>query len=142
MNRNFIITALLLVIVSCTIGCTGAHTKLVLPGSHYPVSMSRALEEEDGTKIFRDRIKKVGQFETQGRSWSMIYALVSLTPKTDISNEVNKQVTDAGGNGIVNLRVLSGDCALNQIPLVVLLPIWPGCANFIVRGDIVKINKL
>lgn len=141
MIKGFIIITLIAVVLTSVVGCSGAHAKLVVSKALYPVSMSRALEDEKGEKISKLRIKKVGKFETQGRAWGIFYSLIPLTPRIDLSDSINKQIAQVEGNGIVNLRVSADGCLLNYISFLAILPLWPGCADFLAQGEIVKIDQ-
>ncbi|HEU4404546.1 MAG TPA: hypothetical protein VFS43_04560 [Polyangiaceae bacterium] len=120
-------------------GCVGANTSVVAPDAHYPVSLSRAVRDRDGSLVPGERRKVVGTFDEKRTAWSMFYKLVRLTPKTDLSASIDRQVKAAGGDAIVNLRVGTLHCGLNVVPFLPALPLWPGCARVFVRGDIVKV---
>jgi hypothetical protein len=36
------------------------------------------------------------------------------------------------------MKATAAHCALNLVPIVSLLPVWPGCVNGEIRGQIVK----
>jgi hypothetical protein len=58
----------------------------------------------------------------------------------DISDDVNAQVAVVRGEAVLGFTVtVSKDCAfLNELPLAVALPIWPGCVPITITGDIVR----
>jgi hypothetical protein len=74
-------------------------------------------------------------------AWGLLYTGIRLTPRTDISKAVNGQVAAVGGDAVVNLRIMGSHCGGDFIPLVSFVPIWPGCANIVVEGDIIKVLR-
>lgn len=121
-------------------GCAGGRTSIAADGANYPVSMSQGVRDESGELVEKDRRVVVGTFDDKRTAWGMLYSGVKLTPKKDISKEVNRQVARAKGDAIVNLRVATETCALDFIPILNILPIWPGCTNVYVKGDIIRVE--
>ena len=121
-------------------GCAGGRTTVVANQAEYPISMSQAVRDKEGEIVKPERREVVGTFEASGTAWGMMYSSVKLTPKTEISKEVNRQVGQARGDAIVNLSVSTAHCAMNFVLPLNFLPIWPGCTNVRVRGDIVKVR--
>jgi hypothetical protein len=122
-------------------GLAGGHTRLIMPHSKYPVSMSNSLEQKQDTLARRELLTKVGELKVDRTAWGMVWSLVSLTPKTDLSDEINQHVDISKGDGITNLSVKVTNCALNFVPFLAVLPFWPGCSNLTVFGDVVKYVK-
>lgn len=120
-------------------GCAGARTSVEAPGAKYPISMSRGVRDADGTLVPAERRKIVGRFETHRKAWGLVYALVPLTPSKDLSDDLNAQVAAAHGDAVIDLAVSSAPCGLNFAFLFDLLPIWPGCANLDITGDIIQV---
>jgi hypothetical protein len=102
--------------------------------------MSRGVRDVDGSLVPRDRRKIVGHVEWKGHAWGMLYSWISLTPSSDISEAVNKQVAELNGDAVINLKVTSATCAMNIVPIFDMLPIWPGCANVTVTGDVIQVT--
>ncbi len=122
-------------------GCAGARTTVVAGHSRYPVSLSRALRDRDGSLVTAERRKVVGQFSASHTAWGMVYSAAKLTPRTDISDEVNAQVAAAHGDGIVHLAIVTRACALDYFAFPFgVLPFWPSCALVNVTGDIVRVQ--
>lgn len=121
--------------------CAGGRTNIVAPDARYPVSMTAAVRDTDGTLVSKDRKVLVGRMEDERRSWGMVYSAVKLNPKQDISQLVNRQVRASGGDAVVNLQVASSHCGWNFVPLLNLLPVWPGCTIVHLRGDIVRVGE-
>lgn len=122
-------------------GCAGARTNVVADTARYPISLSRAVRDADGSVVPQDRVAKVGKFHSDATAWGLLYTGIRLTPRTDISKAVNGQVAAVGGDAVVNLRIMGSHCAGDFVPVVGLIPIWPGCANITVEGDIIKVLR-
>ena len=121
-------------------GCAGASSDVVAPGAKVPISLSRAVRDADGAVVPQERQEVVGHFEKKSTSWGMAWSLVDLTPKTDLSPAVNEQVVRAKGDAVVRLAVRSKPCGLNFVPILAWLPIWPGCNDLVIGGDIVRVK--
>jgi hypothetical protein len=122
-------------------GCAGARTTVVASRAHYPVSLSRALRDRDGSLVTAERRKVVGRFSASRTAWGMVYSAAKLTPTTDISDEVNAQVAAAHGDGIIHLTIVTRACALDYFSFPFgILPFWPSCTFVDVDGDIVRVE--
>lgn len=133
--------AAMAILVALSTGCAGARTTVVADTAGYPISLSRAVRDANGDIVTHDRVVKVGTLHDDATVWGLLYSAIRFNPRTDISQATNEQVAAAGGDAVVNLRVEGRQCALDWIPLVSLLPIWPGCATIKVQGDIVKVLR-
>jgi hypothetical protein len=130
-----------LVSAACVTGCAGARTTVVAPAATVPVSMSRAVRDDQGQLVTADRRKVVGQFHESRTAWNILWSVVPLTPTTDISESVNEQVSAVKGDAVVYLTIVSNHCALNYLLIPFgILPFWPGCATIDVTGDIVQVS--
>lgn len=133
--------AVALTVSACALaGCAGARTSVVANGAAYPVSMSPAVRNADGSLVARGQRRVVAKFESDSTAWGMFYSAIKLDPRTDLSRAINRQVHKAHGDAIVNLRVATSYCPLDFFPLLNWLPIWPGCTNVRVQGDIVRVT--
>jgi hypothetical protein len=133
MNRS------LLFLLLALSGCAGGAVNVVAPNSKVPVSMSRGVRDQDGDLVTPERKQRVGVYQTKFTGYSLFYSLLPLTPKKDISESINAQVAQAGGDAVVNLRVIGRGCGLNYVVIFNILPIWPGCTRVQVEGDIIKV---
>lgn len=120
-------------------GCAGGRTSIVAKDASVPVSLSEGVRDRDGELVDKQRKTVVGTFEDERTAWGMMYSSVKLTPTKDISKNVDAQVQQVNGDAVINLRVATAHCALNFIPLLNLLPVWPGCTKVKIRGDIVRV---
>lgn len=71
-------------------------------------------------------------------SWSLIYSLVSLSSNNDIVKKINHEISQSGGDGILNVEITSENGTMNKIYILNLLPIWPTYSKLTIEGDIVK----
>jgi hypothetical protein len=123
------------------VGCAGARTTVIAEGSHYPVSLSRAIRDADGNLVPAERRTVVGTFRAKKTAWNLVWSAAKLTPTTDISDDVNEQVAAAHGDAIIHLVIVTTHCALNYFAFPMgVLPFWPSCADIDVTGDIVKVS--
>ncbi len=130
---------LVLAAVVALTGCAGARTTVVADTASYPISLSRGVRDADGDLVTSERIQKVGDFKSAATALGVFYSGAKLTPRMDISKAVNAQVARVRGDAIVNLKVKSSVCASDVVPLVSMIPLWPGCANIVVEGEIVRV---
>ena len=122
-------------------GCAGARTHVAAPTANVPISLSHAVRDADGSLVPRERREIVGALHDERTAWGLLYSVIELTPEKDISAAVNEQVARAGGDAVVNLRIETHGCAWNYVPILDLLPVWPGCAKLTIDGDIVRVRR-
>jgi hypothetical protein len=130
----------LVVVASFSVGCAGARTTIVAPTAEYPVSLSQGIRDAGGDLVPIGQREIVGHFEDHRTAWGLVYSLARLTPTKDLSSELNAQIKAAHGDAVVNLRIASSPCALNYVPVIDFLPIWPGCSNVTITGDIIRVT--
>lgn len=133
--------AALALLLSAGTGCAGARTNVVADTAQYPISLSRAVRDADGSIVAQERVAKVGKLRSEEMAWGLLYSAIRLNPRTDISKAVNRQVAAAGGDAVVNLRIMGSHCGGDFVPFLTMVPIWPGCANIVVEGDIIKVLR-
>jgi hypothetical protein len=100
--------------------------------------MSRGVRDADGSLLASENREKVGDLLVKTNAFGILYSAVDLNPKTDISEEVNKEVLRTRGDAVVNLKVTNSQCPMNFIYPLTLLPIWPGCVTVRIHGDIIR----
>lgn len=123
-------------------GCAGARTTVVADHAQYPISLSGATRDANGTIVGGDEeLEKVGSLREDATAWGMLYSAIRLNPRTDVSRAVNEQVAKAGGEAVVNLKVRGGHCASDFFAIIDVIPIWPGCTKVVVEGDIVRVRR-
>jgi hypothetical protein len=121
-------------------GCAGARVEVTAARARYPISMSSVVRDGAGTLLAGSAFERVGELVVQKTLVGILYGRVMPIATCDISDDVNAQVGAAGGEAVLGLEVtVSGSCAfLNEVPVVVALPIWPGCVPITITGEIVR----
>ena len=134
------ITALsALVAITSLPGCiTGGRTSVTFDDTAYPVSLSPTVFGSDGEILPPNAQEKVGTLEIDRRAWSLVWGAVPTRKFTDLSNEINGQIDAAGGQSVVNLKIMARHCAGNYVVPLTLLPFYPGCVKLKIRGDIIR----
>jgi hypothetical protein len=117
-------------------GC-GVSSWVVAPDAKVPISMSNGLRDQQGELVPAADKQQVGEFKMDYKACSMLWRIISFTGDKDISEEVNRQVTEAGGNAITNLSVESSGTVWT---LMTLIGIFPDCGSVRVGGKIVKVK--
>ncbi len=122
--------------------CAGSKGNVRFDSLKYPVSMSPVLFDESGKPAYFERqLTSLGQYEEERVIWGMFWTALSFNGEQDFSDSMNEKVTQLQGDAIVNVRIRTNGCSLNYIPLVNILPIWPGCTVIKIKGDVVKYAK-
>ncbi|MEW6744504.1 MAG: hypothetical protein AB1486_17255 [Planctomycetota bacterium] len=123
-------------------GCAGARTKVTFDMAEYPISMTSSVPDRDGQLLEPSEMEFVGRLHAEGEGWSTGWSLIPLS-HPDFSEEVNKQVADAGGEAVVNLRVNATDSTINLIGIAFLhwIPVFPGAVAVSLDGDIVRSQR-
>lgn len=127
-----------LLIASFSLGCAGGRTNLKFEQTTYPVSLSPTVLGSDGEILMPEEREVVGKVEIETKAWGLFWASVPLKPNNDVSDKMNEQVSAAGGQAVVNLRVTSRQCGLNHAWILSTVPLWPGCSKVFVQGDIIR----
>jgi len=121
-------------------GCIGSRQDIRFSSAQVPLSLSGQLLDARGEAVSGDELETVGRLGASRRGWSIFWTLLPLR-RIDFSREVNAQVVAAGGEGVINLLITAEDgCtrSLNQVPFAALLPIFPGCTDVTISGEIVR----
>ncbi|MBI2391646.1 MAG: hypothetical protein HYV09_18805, partial [Deltaproteobacteria bacterium] len=116
-------------------GCSGARSHVTAPTAEYPISMSDGIRDESGAPVADEDKQVVGYFQYDYKAWGMWWRMISFTGDKDLSEEMNKQVKAAGGEGVINLTVKAENCTWNIFTFVGL---FPDCSTVRVRGNIIK----
>jgi len=124
-----------------TSGCYGASTDVVAPTAKVPVSLSRAVHDANGSIVELGEREVVGTFSYDTTVWSLAYGAADLHGTTDISEAINAQVGEQGGDAVTNLEITGKACGWGMVLGFNLLPLWPGCEYIEVRGDIIRVRR-
>lgn len=131
---------LLLVAMAALSGCAGARPRILLDSARYPVSLSGVVPDRNGQPLKpKDQIA-VGRFIAQKAGWAMGYTFLPLNT-VDFSEELNSQVAAVDGEAVVNLMISTlptGCQSLNLFQFTQILPIFPGCIDVKLEGDIIR----
>jgi hypothetical protein len=131
--------AIALGVALTAVGCAGARVAVTADRAAYPISLSDSVADGSGKLWRRSELVKVGTFEAHHTSIGFAYSALTPRSTVDVSDDVNAQVAASAGEAVVGLEITSsGACALNNVPLLPILPLWPGCVRVEVKGDIVK----
>jgi hypothetical protein len=123
-----------------TAGCAGAHVEITARQSRYAISMSQVVRDGSGVLYDHQSLEYVGALYTGRTRLGFFYSALTPLSTFDISEDVNAQVSAAGGEAVVGLIVSASDGCdiLNNFPFLNILPVWPGCVPVTVTGDIVR----
>ena len=139
MNGRAIGRASALAVALTAAGCAGARVAVTADRAAYPISLSDSVADGSGKLWRRSELVKVGTFEAHHTSIGFAYSALTPRSTVDVSDDVNAQVAASAGEAVVGLEITSsGACALNNVPVLPILPLWPGCVRVEVKGDIVK----
>lgn len=129
-----------LVCALATAGCAGARVNVTADRARYPLSLSPAVRDGGGRLFDARTLVKVGWLDVRKTTPGFVYSALTVPPTRDFSDEINAQVTAAGGEAVVDLTIsIGGGCGwLNGFPILNALPVWPGCVPVRLTGDIVR----
>jgi hypothetical protein len=131
---------LLLVAMTALSGCAGARPRILLDSARYPVSLSGVVPDRDGQPLGPKEHVPVGRFMAKKTGWAMVYTFLPLNT-VDFSEELNRQVSAVDGDAVVNLVVSTlptGCQKLNMFQFTQILPIFLGCVDVKLEGDIIR----
>jgi hypothetical protein len=119
-------------------GCGSASGTFKFDRLHDPASMSAFVDGPDGGTVDRNDLHVVGRAEVEERFWGIVYGFVDITGDVDIGDRLNAQIKAKGGEALINLTATAAHCGMNNVFGFNWLPIWPGCVNGKVEGEIVR----
>jgi len=133
---------LLILFALLIIDCAGSRATIKLEKSVFPVSMSAFLFDANGNVLVKTRdLKVVGNFEYQKRFWGIFWSYGNFSDDSDISEAINKEIQAKNGDGLINFTVESDWCLINTIPILGMLPFWPGCTIAKIKAEIIKAEQ-
>jgi hypothetical protein len=128
------------IIASCAAGSRG---QIRFDDLKFPASMSAYLYGPDNEILAKDKdLKVIKKYYYRTNSWNIVYSLISFSNNGDVIEDINRAITESGGDGIVSVEVSAQDGITNSILLLNLLPFWPTYSKIIIEGDIVKFHKV
>jgi hypothetical protein len=120
-------------------GCAGGRGALAFDRLQFPVSSSPFIYGPDDRAYNPGELQPVGKMVWVERIWGLWWSWIPLSGTVDVSAPINAQIQRAGGDGIINLKVVVENCGMNYVPVFNMVPLYPGCAYVTVTGDIVKL---
>jgi hypothetical protein len=123
-------------------GCAGGRGALAFDRLTYPVSSSPFIYGPDDRPYNPGELQPVGKMVWVERIWGLWWSWIPLSGTVDVSAPINAQIARAGGDGIINLRVVSQSCGMNYVPVFNIVPLYPGCAYVTITGDIVRMATM
>ena len=135
-----LILPVFIISILSVLGCAGSRGALTFDRLDKPVSMNPGLFDSASNRVLdlEDDFHIVGELHHEVVFWGTFYSLISITSDVDVSEIINKQVKDAGGEAVVDFSVTSKQCWWNYVPILTILPFWPGCTHVWMDGLIVK----
>ncbi|HET9552858.1 MAG TPA: hypothetical protein VFP50_07810 [Anaeromyxobacteraceae bacterium] len=119
-----------------TAGCAGARYAVRADHAHHPISFSPALPDADGRTLrLGEELEPLGSFRFSRTPVGILYGATGTT--VELSEELDRRVDAARGEGVVNLSLAVSNCATGYFFPLNLLPILPGCQVVEVSGVVV-----
>ena len=147
MKRISISFVILILVMLLPAQCAGGGGVVRLQNAEYPVSMSPYIwgPGEESLSI-GNGLERARRLYIHDSFWGIMWTKVSLSDDSGITAEMNEKVKEAGGVGVVNFSIIGRECAANgswTMGFIFLswLPIFPGCTDVFIQGDIVKLNN-
>jgi len=96
----------------------------------------------DGKLVHVSQADVLGTIQVQRRSWAILYGYWRLSDEMNLSGEIGTKAHAAGAHAVVNARVTTDTCWLNNVPFLALLPVWPNCMDVRFSGEAIRLPKL
>lgn len=120
-------------------GCVGGSMSLTGDRLRHPVSVTEGVFDENHDLLGPEQLEELHEFRLERKNWTIFYSQIDLTSdRWDLSDELNALVETHQGEAIVGLNVVAENCGVNYVAILNLLPIWPGCADVVVTGVVVR----
>lgn len=126
-------------LVSCMGGSKGVVT---FKESDFPVSMTTK------TFIAKNRIAKanetyvVGFYKKEFKSWSTLWGFVNITGPIELGDDINNSVSKVKGDAVDHLMIKVKGGFYRYVPILSVLPFWPGEISGTVLGRIIRYKKV
>jgi len=129
-------------VATCAIltGCAGANYQFAADRARYPISFSPALPDGTGRILYLGHeLEPKGSFEFTRTQIGFLYGAISSGP-IDVSDQINAEVAQKGGEGVVALALRNQNCATNYLFPLQILPFFPGCQIVTVTGTVIAVK--
>lgn len=138
-SHNPVIVLCMIALLSLSVGCSGARSHIKAQGAVYPVSFSPAIRNSDGSILMEDDLTEVGDFDFTYTTRRMFWKIIPLSRNQfDLSDEINRQIREKGGEGIVNLNVTHSQNWWTAFASIITLGLAPTSSDVELKGKIVK----
>lgn len=131
------------ILVPLISGCAGSRQSVTFDTLRYPASMSRYLLDRENRKIGPTDYTTLASVKLVQTGWGVLYSYAPVN-RIDFSEALNREIAAHKGDGIVNLKVItgSGGCLVwNAFPFVSAVPLWPGCVRVHITADVVRTHQ-
>lgn len=128
----------LLIVILLMVSCAGSRGSVKFTNVNVNVSASSYLEVNKQNVHLPDKLSLLTRFSYSKRIWGILYTGLTLSSTEEFANELNNTVVQNKADGIVNFTAEVEPCAINSVPLLNMLPVFPGCTIFTIKGDVVK----
>jgi len=142
MKKPLLQVVFLVALATAIGGCAGGRGALAFDTLQYPVSSSGVIYGPDDRPYNIGELQVVGKMAWVERIWGLWWSWIPLTGTIDVSAPINAQIQRVNGDGIVNLNVKVENCGMNYIPVLNIIPFYPGCAFVTIMGDIVRMPDM
>jgi len=139
---RFILISGVLTLLTLGTGCAGARGKIVLEELNHPVSMSPYIYGKNGQILSIDKgLSYSGGLFIKKNYYGTFYSTIRITGDGDLNKQIDDSIAAYGADGIVNFHYVVDQGSTNTCVPLTWLPIWPGTAEVVFMGDIVKVSK-
>ncbi len=138
------IFSIMLIVFSFTmISCaTSSRGQIGFDDLKYPASLSACLYGPNNEILTKDKdLQVIKKYYFKKISWNLFYGLVSLSDNSDVVKDINREIAETGGDGMVSIEVSSQEGIVNDFYFFNLLPFWPTYSKITIEADIVKYIK-
>ena len=121
------------------INCASAKSDLKFSTVKYPVSLSPYLYGPNWEKLQAGKqLTSVSKFFYKQSYYSILYGWLPLSSEKKFNEYINQKIKEKNAKGMVNLSISSQMCGINNIIILNILPVWPGCTIMTAQGEIVQ----
>jgi hypothetical protein len=119
-----------------------ANTNVIAPNAAVPVSLSETVRDVNGDIVAPDKQQLLGLYDETFHAYNMPWGAAAFTPTHDVSQSINKAVEAVHGDAVTELTVSVDQCWTFVFIYVWYLPFVPSCANYRVRGHIIRVPAI
>jgi len=138
--KNVIIFLILIIMVVVSLSCVaGSSGNLRFVKVDYPISCSAYLYDRDRSILSTaDGLTVIKHLKYDDTFYGTAWSIVDLSDEREINMYINREIKNAGGDGLVNFKIEVVQSKLDYCIPFTLLPFWIGGTNIHIEGDVVK----